>query len=63
MHREAAKIQQQRVDCRVKWSAKLMMAESDEEFEVIWTEAMAEYDLFDHQSMVGEYNRLYQETK
>lgn len=60
---EVAKIQQQMVECRVKWSAKLMLAESDEEFESIWAEAVAEYDLLDHQSVVDEYNRLYAETK
>ena len=60
---EFSKIQQQMVDCRVKWSAQLIMAESDEEFESVWAEAMAEYDLLDHQSVVDEYNRLYQEIK
>ena len=60
---EFAKIQQQMVDCRVKWTAKLMMAETDEQFESIWTDAVAEYDKLDHQSVVDEYNRLYQETK
>lgn len=60
---EEAKIQQQMVDCRVKWSAKLIMAESDEEFESIWNDAMAEYDLLDHQRVVDEYNRLYAESK
>ena len=60
---EFAKIQQQMVECRVKWSAKLILAETDEEFESIWNDAVAEYDMLDHQSVVDEYNRLYQETK
>ena len=60
---EVAKIQQQMVDCRIKWSAKLILAESDDEFESIWSDAVAEYDKLDHQSVVDEYNRLYQETK
>ena len=60
---ELAKIQQQMVDCRLKYSSRLIMANSDEEFESIWEEAVAEYDLLDHQSVVDEYNRLYQELK
>ncbi len=60
---ELGKIQQQMVDCRLKYSSRLIMANSDEEFESIWEEAVAEYDLLDHQSVVDEYNRLYQELK
>ena len=60
---EVAKIQQQMVDCRLKWSAQLIMAESDEAFEETWTKAMEEYDMLDHQRVVDEYNRLYEEAK
>jgi len=60
---EFAKIQQQMIDCRVKYSAKLIMAESDADFDKVWDEAVAEYNLLDHESVVAEYNRLYAETK
>lgn len=60
---EEAKIMQQMVDCRLKWSAKLILAETDEEFEAIWADAVAEYDLLDHQKVVDTYNELYAASK
>jgi hypothetical protein len=47
-------------ETRLKYSAPLMLAKTDEEFESIWRTAMAEYDRMDHQSVIDEFNNQYQ---
>ena len=49
------------VEVRTKWSARMVLAESEQEFEQVYSDAMAEYDKLDHQSVIDELNRLYSE--
>jgi hypothetical protein len=48
-------------ETRVKYTAPIMMAKTDAEFETAYQAAMAEYDRLDHQAVIDELNRLYRE--
>lgn len=50
-------------ETRVKHTAPMIMATTDEEFEAAYAAAMAEYDKLDHESVIDEFNRLYDEQK
>jgi len=58
---DLGRIQQRMADVRIKYSAGLLMAGSDDEFEDIWNQMLAEFDLLDHKAVVDEYNRIYGE--
>lgn len=60
---DLGKIHQQMTEVRLKWSAKMMMAKDDTEFEDLYQQAMAEYNMLDHESVINEYNRLLAEAK
>lgn len=47
------------IDLRVKYSAKLMQAKSDQEFESIYNTLLQEHEKLQPQKLVDEYNTLY----
>lgn len=51
------------LEFRVKTSASLIMAETEEDFERIYEAAVAEHLKMNPQSVVDEFNRLYQEQR
>ena len=59
---DLGKIHQQMTEVRLKWSAKMIMAKDDAEFENIYKQAMEEYDKLNHKSVIDEYNRLLAEA-
>lgn len=50
------------VELRVKYSSRLILANSDAEFESIWQEAMAAYEKLKPEDVINEYNRLIGQT-
>jgi hypothetical protein len=46
------------VEVRLKYTTKLVLANSDAEFETIWQEAMAAYAKLKPEEVIAEYNRL-----
>ncbi|MFD0715562.1 extracellular solute-binding protein [Paenibacillus sp. GCM10027626] len=61
---ELGALHQRMVDFRVKNSAKLIVEpKSDEEFESLYQTVIEEYAKLNPQSVVDEYNRLYQEKQ
>lgn len=60
---DLGRLHQQMTEVRVRWSAKLIMANDDASFENIYQQAMAEYDLLNPDSVINEYNRLYAEAQ
>lgn len=60
---DLGKLEQKMVEVRVKYSANLVMAEDDADFERIYEEAMDEYSKLDYMSVIDELNRLYAESK
>jgi len=46
------------VELRVKYTSKLVLANSDAEFEAVWQEAMAAYEKLKPEEVIAEYNRL-----
>jgi hypothetical protein len=59
---DLGRLHQQMTDVRVRWTARLVMAADDEEFFSIYEQAMAEYSLLDHESVINEKNRLLAEA-
>ena len=49
------------IECRVKYTPKLILANSEEEFEKLYAQALAEYDKLNPQSVIDEYNRMLDE--
>jgi len=60
---ELGRVHQQMADLRIRWSARLIMADSDEDFDDLWAQAMEEYDRLDHEAVIAEFNRLLAEAK
>lgn len=60
---ELGRLHQQMTDMRVRWTARLIMASSVDEFYSLYEEAMAEYNMLDHQSVIDEFNRLLDEAR
>jgi putative aldouronate transport system substrate-binding protein len=54
-------VEQKMIDIRVKNSAKLIMSESDAEFDKNLKEIMDEYDKINPGQVIDKYNELYQE--
>lgn len=52
---------QKMVELRVRNSARLIQASSDEQFETIWNELMNQYEGLNPQSVVDKYNELFNE--
>ncbi len=48
-------------DLRLKYSSKIMLAKSDEEFENLYNTLLKEHEKLQPQKVVDEYNRLYTE--
>jgi putative aldouronate transport system substrate-binding protein len=46
------------VETRLRYTSKLVLANSDAEFESIWQEAMAAYNKLKPEEVIAEYNRL-----
>jgi putative aldouronate transport system substrate-binding protein len=55
-------IEAKMVELRVKTSTQLIMAESDEEFEEIYKNAIESYNKLNPDVVVNKYNELYQES-
>lgn len=53
---------QKLVEFRVKNTSKLIMAKDDADFEKLWEGIVKEYDKLAPQTVIDEYNRLYQEA-
>jgi len=53
---------QKLVEFRVKNTAKLIMAKDDADFDKLWGEVLQEYEKLKPQTVIDEYNRLYQEA-
>jgi putative aldouronate transport system substrate-binding protein len=55
---DLGKTQTKMVDLRLRYSPKLILANSDAEFESIWQEAVAAYKKLKPEDVIAEYNRL-----
>ncbi len=55
---DLGKTQTKMVELRLRYSPKLILANSDAEFESIWQEAMAAYKKLKPEDVIAEYNRL-----
>lgn len=60
---ELADTAAQMYEFRIKTTAKLIIAESEEAFEQQYEAAVAEYQKFNPSSVVDEFNRMYQEQR
>lgn len=54
---------QKMVELRVKNSARLIQAPSDEQFEAVWQELMGQYQALNPSSVVDKYNELFSEQQ
>ena len=52
---------QRMTELRTRYTANLIMADSDAAFEAVWDEAMAEYDRLNPEEVINEFNRLLEE--
>lgn len=60
---EIGTVHQQITDFRIKNTAKLIMAESDEQFEQIYNDLVEQYKKLNPEQVIDKYNELYQEQK
>lgn len=56
------KLEEKLVEYRVKNSAPLMMAKSDEEFEALYLKAVEGYKALNGETVISKYNEVYQEN-
>jgi putative aldouronate transport system substrate-binding protein len=55
---DLGKTQTKMVELRLRYSSKLILANSEAEFESVWQEAMAAYKKLKPEEVIAEYNRL-----
>ena len=58
---EFGRTHQRMTELRTRYTAPLIMAADDAEFESVYAEAMAEYERLDPDAVIAEFNRLFQE--
>lgn len=59
---DLSKVYQKMTELRVKTSAKLVMAKSDEEFERIYKQMVEEYNKLEPQKVIDKFNEMMQEN-